>query len=126
MATIEARGYVSRPEVKVSAGGKSRVTFCLGVKQKEKAYKDKPEKVTWANFNVTQFGATEAPPEKAFVTVKGYLNVRDYVVEGQKRQSLDVTVTEMEVAAPFNDSAEPAPAAVPASTGTPAKEPWDD
>ncbi len=129
MATIEVRGYANKPEVKMSAGGKPRVTFNLGVKQKEKAYKDKPEKITWANFQVTQFGATEAPADKAFVTVKGYLNVREFESHGVKRQSLDITATELEVAAPFNDAAEPA-AAAPASPdkgGKPAaREPWEE
>ncbi len=125
MATVEVRGYANKPEVKMSAGGKPRVTFNLGVKQKEKAYGDKPEKITWANFQVTQFGATEAPAEKSFVTVKGYLNVREFEHNGIKRQSLDITATELEVAPPFNDAAEPP--ATPAAKGKPsAKEPWED
>ncbi len=125
MATVEVRGYVNRPEVKVSAAGKSRVTFNLGVKQKEKAYKDQPEKITWANFQVTQFGATEAPAEKAFATVKGYLNVREYESNGQKRQSLDITVTELEVAPPFGGSDATERPAATAKTA-PGREPWDD
>ncbi len=129
MATIEVRGYVNKPEVKVSAGGKSRVTFNLGVKQKEKAYKDNPEKITWANFQVTHFGATEAPAEKSFATVKGYLNVREFEHNGVKRQSLDITVTELEIAPPYGDAAEPPAAAAPGGKQKPkasVKEPWDE
>jgi hypothetical protein len=129
MATIEVRGYVNNPEVKVSAGGKSRVTFDLGVKQKEKAYRDNPEKITWANFRVTHFGATEAPVQKSFATVKGYLNVREFEYNGVKRKSLDITVTEMEIAPPFSDAAEPP--VTPAASGqqkpnATVREPWDE
>lgn len=128
MATVEVRGYANKPEVKMSAAGKPRVTFNLGVKQKEKAYKDKPEKITWANFQVTQFGASEAPADKAFVTVKGYLNVREFESNGVKRQSLDITATELEVSPPFNDAAEP-PAEATGSgkqSSKVTKEPWDE
>ncbi len=126
MATVEVRGYCNKPEVKMSAAGKPRVTFSLGVKQKEKAYGDKPEKITWANFQVTKFGDTSAPEEKSFVTVKGYLNVREFESNGVKRQSLDITATELDVAAPFNDAAEPA---APKAAGKPSKatrEPWEE
>ncbi len=126
MATIEARGYVNKPEVKISAAGKPRVTFTLAVKQKEKAFGDRPEKVTKAYFNVTQFGASEAPVDGSFGTVKGYLNVREYETNGQKRQSLDVTATELEIAPPLGDAAEPPAAKAAAGKGKPAKEPWDE
>lgn len=132
MATVEVRGYANKPEVKMSAGGKPRVTFNLGVKQKQNAYGGKPESVTWANFAVTQFGATEAPAEKSFVTVKGYLNVREFEHNGVKRQSLDITATELDVAAPFSDAAElPAKAGGKSGIGktvtaAKTKEPWDE
>lgn len=126
MATIEVRGYVNRPEAKESKGGKKYSTFNLGVKQKEKAFGSKPESVTWANFQVTDFNNSSPPAEKAYVTVKGYLKVREYEKDGIKRSSLEVTAKELEVAAPFNDAAEPPAATAPAGGKTPAKEPWDD
>ncbi len=132
MATIEARGYINKPEVKMSAAGKPRVTFTLAVKQKEKAFGDRPEKVTKAFFNCTQFGASEAPADGSYGTVKGYLNVREYETNGQKRQALDVTVQEIEMAPPLagNGGAPAKATSKPASLEKPAKapagQPWDD
>lgn len=97
MAQIEARGYANRVETKVLPSGKVKTTFSLGVKQKEKAYKDRPEKITWANFNVTDWrGGTI--PEKSYVTLTGYLTVREYEKDGQKRQALEINATSIEVA----------------------------
>ncbi len=127
MATIECRGYINKPEVKVSAAGKSRVTFTLAVKQKEKAFGDRPEKVTKAFFNCTQFGTAEAPADGSYGTVKGYLNVREYETSGQKRQALDVNVTELELAPPMAGApAAPAGAGPRKPAKAPAGQPWDD
>ncbi len=124
MATIEARGYASKVQTKTSKAGKTRTEFRLGVKQKERAYGDRPESVTWANFSVTDFSGQEVP-EKAYVTVKGRLKVREYEVEGQKRTALEVFAESVEVAPPMDGtSASPAPKAQAAS-GTPEKDPWE-
>lgn len=109
MATIEIRGYVSRPEVKTSKAGKPRAEYTVGVKQVEKAFGDRPESVTWANFRVTHFGASEAPPEKAYVTVNGFLKVREYEKDGQKRTSLEVNAQNVNVAPPREGTPAPAP-----------------
>ncbi len=118
---LSARGYANQSQVKTSKGGKVYSQFSLGVKQKEKAFGDKPESVTWANIQVTDFSGNEPPPEKSYVTVKGYLKVRQYEKDGQKRQSLDLVATEVEVSPPL-DGAKHTP---PQATGT-AKDPWDE
>lgn len=121
MATIEARGYANKVTVKTSKAGKVYKTFSLGVKQKEKAWGDRPEVITWANFAVTDFSETEVP-ERSYVTVKGYLNVREFTdASGAKRQSLDVNATEIEVAEPLEGSTR----AVAPAGGSPSADPWD-
>ncbi len=105
---LEARGYANRCETKTSGKGKVYSKFSLGVKQKEKAWGDKPESVTWANFEVTDFSGQPPPDEKAYVTVKGYLKVREYVKDGVKRQSLEITATNVDIAEPLAGNAPPA------------------
>lgn len=109
MATIEARGYVNHLEVKTSKGGNTYQTFSLGVKQKKKAYGSQPEQITWANFQVTDFGGTELA-DRNYVTVKGYLTVKDVEKDGSKRTFLEVKATEIEVAPPFEGAEQNAPA----------------
>lgn len=96
MATIEVQGYVQRPEAKKSKGGKEYVQFGLGVKQKEKAFGDRPETVTWANFNVSDFNTGTPLPPKSYVRVTGFLKVREYEKDGQKRTSLDIVAKTVE------------------------------
>lgn len=105
MATVEIQGYVQRPQTKTTKGGKTYVQFGVGVKQKEKAYGDRPEKVTWGNYNVTDWKAQSPLAEKTYVRVKGYLTVREYEKDGQKRTALDVNAQEVEDLS--NDAAEP-------------------
>ncbi len=116
---LEARGYANRCETKTSAKGKVYSKFSLGVKQKEKAWGDKPESVTWANFEVTDFSGQQPPDEKAFVTVKGYLKVREYVKDGVKRQALEITATQVDIAEPLPGTPS---AQKPASSGNNATE----
>lgn len=100
MAELSARGYVSNPEAKITRGGKPYSTFTLGVKQKSND-RDGQEVVTWGNYRVTDWNNASPPPNKAFVTLKGYLTVREYQTQdGRKGQSLDVKATELEVAPP--------------------------
>ncbi len=123
MAIIECRGYVSKPKAKKTAGGKEYSEFRLGVKQKKKAYQDKPEEITWANFSVIDYTNSSPPPDKSFVTIKGYFNVREYEKDGQRKSIMEIKATELEVSAAFSDAAEPQP--TPTVAGTVAKEPWD-
>lgn len=102
MATIEARGYVNKPQSKTTKGGKAYSQFNLGVKQKDK--KNGEDVVTWANFQVTDFKNSSPPAEKAFVTVSGYFKVREAVVNGEKRTFLEINAQELEVAPPLDGS----------------------
>lgn len=124
MATIEVRGYVQKPQAKTSKGGKEYCQYNLGVKQKDK--RNGEEKVTWANFQVTDFNNASPPQERAFATVKGYLKVREAEVNGQKRTFLEINATEVEVAEPFNDAAEPPASAAPKSAKATEPDPWEE
>lgn len=118
---LEARGYVSKPESATTKGGKAYSKFVLGVKQVEKAYKDKPEKVTWANFFVTDYNNSSPPPEKAYVTLDGMLKVREYEKDGIKRTALEIIAQTLEVSPPRDGGA-----AKPAAAGAPAEDPFGD
>ena len=126
MATIEARGYASFVENKTSGNGTTYKTFILGVKEKDKVWRDKPEKVWWTNYQVTDFSDVEIP-DRAYVTVKGYLKVKEVTKDGAKRTFLEVKATEVTVAEPLEGQDAPAPKAkgkskAPAADG----DPWDD
>lgn len=122
MATIEVQGYYQRPQSKKSKGGKEYVQFGLGVKQKEKAFGDRPESVTWANFNVTDFSTGQLLEPNSYVKVTGYLKVREYEKDGQKRQSLDIVAQSVEdLTTPREGASEPKKKAAPA-----AKDDFDD
>ncbi len=132
MATIQARGYVNRPETKTTKGGRSYSQFQLGVKQKEKAYGDRPEKVTWANFAVTDFNNATPPTEKAYVTVEGYFKERQYEHNGVKRTSNEINASSVVVAESYDRSGGSGPGPAPAKAGTGSKakavvaaNPWD-
>lgn len=114
MATIEARGYVNRPEAK-TFGGKACSKFTLSVKQKNKV--SGQEVITRAFFNVIDWNHSEPPADGAFVTVKGYLNVREYEKDGVKKQSLDVNCQELEVSPPRDGAS--------AANAAPEKDPWE-
>jgi hypothetical protein len=128
MPTIEARGYVKFPEAKTSGGGKTYSKFKLGVKQKDKAYGDVPEKVTYANFQVSDFNNSSPPEEGAYVTVTGFLKVREVEKDGSTRTYLDIVAQSVEVAPPL-DGGGSAPAAAPKAAKKaakkPEKDPWD-
>lgn len=115
MATIEARGYVSKPESKTYGEGKTFSKFVLGVKQKAK-----DGTVTWGNYFVTDWNNGSPPANKAYVTVKGYLTVKESEKDGNKRTFLEVKATDVEVAPPLDGTAGQASAA----PGT-EKDPWD-
>ncbi len=120
MATIEVRGYVQKPTAKETKGGKKYSQFNLGVKQVDKAFGDRPEKVTWANFRVSDYGNTSPPAEKSYATVTGYLKVNEVELDGGKRTFLEITAKSVEIAEPFNT-----PGDVGGKAKAPAKDPWD-
>lgn len=122
---IEARGYASNVEDVNSRAGKPFKKYSLGVKQKEKAYKDKPETVTWANFRVVDLSGADVQ-DKSYVTVKGQLKVREFLdkTTGAKRQSLEIITSSVDVAPPLDGQPQVATKAKP--TKAPEREPWDD
>lgn len=130
MATIEARGYVSFPEAKTTAGGRSFNKFSLGVKQVEKAFGDRPEVVTWLNLAVVDYKGNPLPAAKAYVQVKGMFKVRNYTKDGVGKTVYEVVADTVE-----DMSDGPKTTGNPASDGTagsfhsseapPAKDPWE-
>ena len=120
---INARGYVSNGETKVSKAGVSYNKFTVGVKQKEKAYGDRPERVTWANLNVTDMSGGALPPPGSYVTIDGRLNVREYEHNGVKRQALEVFTKAVSVAPPLDSTS--SPGLDTQKAGTKQADPWD-
>ncbi len=93
---ISARGYANKPKADKTKAGKPFSSFSLGVKQKDKN-QDGTERVTWANFFVKDYNNSSPPPEKSFVTVTGFLKVREYEKDGEKRTALEVVAKTVEV-----------------------------
>ncbi len=121
---ITAKGYVSNGETKVSKAGASYNKFTVGVKQKQKAYGDKPEVITWANLQVTDMSGGPLPPAKAYVTIEGRLTARDFEQNGVKRTALEVFTKSVSVAPPFENGASTGSSV--AAPKAASKEPWDD
>ena len=109
MATLEVRGYVNEPTSHESAkGGYSK--FRLGVTQKNRAYKDKPETKTYYNVDCVNFASGSPPPAGAFVTVSGYLDIREYESKAGKNagkimQGMSLNVQSLDVAPPRDGQA---------------------
>lgn len=97
MATVQFRGKVSYPEAKKAGNGRAFSKFAVGSMQKEKAYQDRPEKVTWANFQVTDWNNSSPPPKDSIVDVEGYLKVNEVTKDGKTRTYLEVTATKVSV-----------------------------
>jgi single-stranded DNA-binding protein len=95
MANIDIRGYVKRPETKVSKGGRTYLKFTLseGIKD-DKAPKGK----RYEYYNVTCFDRVDGLEDGSYVTIRGYLQPRTYEQAGVKRMSLDVVAKEVDVA----------------------------
>ncbi len=110
MATIEARGYVNKREVKVSGAGKERVQFDLAVQQKRKD-KTGQEVVEKLYFRCVDFDGKEAPPEGDYVGVTGYLTISNWAANGKNGTNLDVTVKSYELLPQKARAAGTAPAA---------------
>lgn len=114
MASVEARGYVNRPLTKEGSKG-SYAKFTLAVQQKEK---DGSKKKVF--FDCVDF-KNECPPDGAYVTVKGWFSVNEYVSKaganaGKTMQGLNINVQEIEVAPPRDGAV--AKASVPAAPPT--------
>lgn len=108
MATAEFRGYCNRPESKESSkGGFSK--FTLGVSQKNKGRNGAPD--TKSNYYVdcVDFKNSQPPPDGAYVTVSGYLEVKEYESKsgknaGKTMQGLSLSVQSLEIAPPKEGS----------------------
>ncbi len=122
MINVEARGYANKPENKTTKNGKSYSTFTLSVKQKERGFGGAPDTVTRAFYNVTDWNNSSAPAEGAYVTVKGFMKVRSYEKDGQKRQALDITAQELTIAPPLDKG----DGQSPETPAAPEKDPWED
>lgn len=92
MAEIEVKGYVNKPSTKDGAKGPFGV-FTLASSQKEK-----DGTKTKVYYDCVYFAGI-APPESAFVTVKGWFNVKKYTKkDGTEGQALAINVQSLEVA----------------------------
>ena len=110
MATIEARGYVNKREVKTSGAGKERVTFDLAVQQKRKD-KTGTEVVEKIYLRCVDFDGKDAPPEGDYVGVTGYLTLTTWAANGKNGYNADVTVKSYEKLEQKSRAAGPAAAA---------------
>jgi len=115
MADITVKGYVNKPVAKKAASGKEYSQFTLA-----EQVKDRDGNKSTVYYNVTDFEHKTPPAESSFGTVGGWLKVRSYESQGQKRQSLDIVAKSLDIAPPR--------AANPLSLDILplAKEPWED
>lgn len=123
MADVKFRGYVSKPQSKSgSKGNFSSYTVSERIKdpKSDKGFRK-------AFYNVTDFNASEPPPDGAYVTIEGWLKPREYEANGQKRTSLDVIAQKVEIAPPRDSHQGPSDAALPDGAGAPdtTNDPWD-
>jgi hypothetical protein len=126
MATVQFRGKVSYPEAKKAGNGRAFSKFAVGSMQKEKAYQDRPEKVTWANFQVTDWNKSSPPPNGAIVDVEGYLKVNEVTRDGKTRTYLEVNATKVSIYRESqSDAAEPPPPAAGSGQEAEEDDPFD-
>ncbi len=90
MATIEARGYVNKLELKTGAKGQY-AKFDLAVQQKRKD-KDKNEIKETLYFRCVDFDPEDLPAEGDYVGVTGYVTLSKW----DKGINVDVTVNSYE------------------------------
>lgn len=113
MADIIVKGYVNAPRTKNGEKG-AFCTFSVTEKQKEKN-----GEVKRVYYNVTDFNSATPPNESAFVTVGGWLKIRDYLgKDGVPKQSFDIIATNVDIAPPLTGKK---PEKKDASSG----DPWD-
>ena len=123
MATIEARGYVNKLEVKISAAGKSRTTFDLAVQQKRKD-KTGTEVVDKLYFRCVDFDGQEAPAEGDYVGVTGYATITSWAANGKNGTNIDVTVKAYEKLAQKDRAERPTAAAGASKAAPPPEDPF--
>lgn len=117
MADISVRGYVNKPQAKTAgSSGKKFSTFTLA-----EQVKDREGNKSTVFYNVTDFDNEAPPAESSYGTVEGWLKVRAYEKDGQKRQSLDIIAKKLDFQAP-RGKAESTPSETPAAE----KEPWEE
>jgi single-stranded DNA-binding protein len=109
MATLEARGFVKRREVKTSGSGSERVQFTLAVQQKRKD-KDRKEIKETIYLQCVDFDGKDAPAEGEYVGVTGYLTLTTWEKGDKHGYNADVTVKSYEKL-PQKESSGNAPAA---------------
>ena len=95
MATLEARGYVNKRVVKVSAAGKERVTFDLAIQQKRKD-KGGVEVVEKLYLRCVDFDGKDAPDEGDYVGVTGYVTISQWSANGKTGINVEVSVKSYE------------------------------
>ncbi len=95
MATLEARGYVNKLELKTSAGGTSYAKFDLAVQQKRKD-KDKKEIVEKLYLRCTDFDPKNLPAEGDYVGVTGYVTIFPWAANGKSGINIEVSVKNYE------------------------------
>lgn len=101
MAEITVKGYVNRPATKGS--GKKFATFTLAERQT-----DRDKNAFKVFYDVADFSTETPPEESSFVTVRGYLNIRNYEKDGVKRQALNITAKSIDVTPPTPKADAPA------------------
>ncbi len=94
MATLEARGFVNKLEVK-EGNGKTYAKFDLAVQQKRKN-KDKVEVKETLYIKCVDFDPKDLPADGDYVGVTGYLTVTSWSANGKNGTNLDVTVKSYE------------------------------
>ncbi len=95
MAEIEVKGYVNKPSTKEGSKGKFGV-FTLASSQKEK------DGTRSKVFYGCVYFAGEAPPDSAYVTVKGWFSTKPpyKAKDDTYRNNLCINVQSMEVSPP--------------------------
>lgn len=107
MAEITVKGYANRPESKTSGGGNTYFTFSLSERQKT-SKKGEPDAYVKVFYDCVGFDGG-APPDGSFVTVTGFLSVREYESKagkdaGKVKQGLKINVKNLEVSPPRDGS----------------------
>lgn len=107
MAEITLKGYVNKPSTKESSKGPFAV-FTLAEAQKQKDGTKKKVFYDCIDFN------NAAPPESSFVTVNGWLTVKEYTKkDGTTGQGLSINVQKLEISPPRDSQSGSAVAAPP-------------
>lgn len=94
MANIEVKGYVNKPETKVSSRGEfAKFTLAERQKQQDGTY-------TKVYYEVVDFSTPTPPEDGSYATVHGFVKFRKYTKDGVERESKDVVARSIEIAPP--------------------------